>query len=62
MLSAARYLSPGPGATAKRSETSSALSTAGSLRGSVRNCRYRFISSRPQVIPKKKRNAVIRVL
>ena len=62
MLSAARYLSPGPGAAVSRSDTSSTLKTTGSFRGWVRNCMYRFISSRPQVMPKKKRNATMRAL
>lgn len=55
-------ITPGPGATARSSETSSTLSTDGSLRSSVRNCIYFFISSRPQVIEKKKRRAVMRAL
>ena len=33
MLSAARYLSPGPGAVVSRSDTSSTLKTTGSFRG-----------------------------
>lgn len=62
MLKAERYLSPGPGAAAITSDTSSMLRTVGSLRGCVRNYMYRFISSLSQVVPNKKRNAMIRAL
>ncbi len=62
MLSAARYFSPGCGAAISKSATSSTLNTTGSFRGSVRNCMYRFISSRPQVMPKKNLSATIRML
>jgi hypothetical protein len=34
----------------------------GSFRGWVLNCKYRFICSRPQVMPKKKRSATMRAL
>jgi hypothetical protein len=50
------------GAAIRMSDTSSTLKTTGSLRGSVRNCLYRFISSRPQVMPKRNRSATMRVL
>jgi hypothetical protein len=62
MLSAARYFSPGPGAAFRTSQTSSTLSTTGSFHGLVRNCMYRFISSRPQVTPKKNRSEMMRTL
>jgi len=61
MLSAARYFSPGPGAASSISATSSTLKTTGNRRGSVRNFMNRFISSRPQVVPKKNRSARMRV-
>jgi hypothetical protein len=62
MLSAARYFSPGRGAAASRAATSSMLSTTGSFRGSRRNCMWRFMSSRPQVVAKKNRRATMRTL
>ena len=62
MPSAARYIRPGPGTAASRSATSSTLSTTGSFRGLCRNCMYRFVSSRPQVTPKKNRSETIRTL
>jgi hypothetical protein len=52
MLRAARYLRPSRRAAHSWTDTSSTLRTMGNLRGSMRNCMYFFISSRPHVIEK----------
>lgn len=62
MPSAARYFRPGPGTAAINSATSSTLRTMGSGRGLRRNCMCPFMSSRPQVVPKKNLSATIRTL
>jgi hypothetical protein len=62
MLSAARYFSPGPGAAASRAATLLYAEHHRQLPRLRRNCMWRFISSRPQVVPKKNRSATIRTL
>jgi hypothetical protein len=53
----AAVFKPGPGAAISRSDTFSTLKTTGSFRGWVRNCMYRFISSRPQVMTTQRDDA-----
>jgi len=60
MQSAAGYVSPGPGAPLNGANTSLALNTTDSVRGSVRKCMPPFICARVHLISKKNRNPTSR--